>query len=149
MRAVAQRVAQARVDVDGQTVGRIEQGLLVYVGCARGDGAPEVSWLAAKLAALRVFSDTDGKMNLDVRDVRGSVLVVSQFTLYGDVRKGRRPSFDAAAPPELAERLYEQLCAELRRSGLDVQTGRFRASMDVHAVVAGPVTILIDSDKAF
>ena len=149
MRAVAQRVAQARVDVDGQTVGRIEQGLLVYLGCAKADGESEVVWMAGKLAALRVFSDADGKLNLDVRDVRGSVLVVSQFTLYGDVRKGRRPSFDAAAPPELAERLYEHLCAELRRGGLDVQTGRFRASMDVSAVVAGPVTILIDSEKAF
>lgn len=149
MRAVAQRVTEARVDVDGQTVGRIEQGLLVYLGCAKADGESEVVWMAGKLAALRVFSDADGKMNLDVRDVRGSVLVVSQFTLYGDVRKGRRPSFDAAAPPELAERLYERLCAELRRGGLDVQTGRFRASMDVSAVVAGPVTILIDSEKAF
>jgi D-tyrosyl-tRNA(Tyr) deacylase len=149
MRAVAQRVAQARVDVDGQTVGHIEQGLLVYLGCGKGDGDAEVAWMAGKLTALRVFSDAEGKMNLDVRDVAGSVLVVSQFTLYGDVRKGRRPSFDAAAAPELAERLYDALCVELRRAGVAVQTGRFRASMDVHAVVAGPVTILIDSERAF
>lgn len=149
MRAVAQRVTEARVLVAGQTVGSIAHGLLVYLGCGRADGADEVSWMAKKLASLRVFSDADDRLNLDVRDVKGSVLVVSQFTLYGDVRRGRRPSFDAAAPPELAEPLYERLCDALRAEGVAVQTGRFRATMNVHAVVAGPVTILVDSDKLF
>lgn len=149
MRAVAQRVSEARVDVDGATVGRIGRGLLVYLGAGKDDTDKEADWMANKLAGLRIFKDDHDKMSLDVRDAGGEVLVVSQFTLYGDVRKGRRPSFDSAGPPERAKRQYEGVCARLAELGLHVQTGRFQAMMDVHAIVDGPVTILIDSDKTF
>src|SRR6201989_2987601 len=143
MRAVAQRVSEARVEVDGQVVGTIGHGLLVYLGAGKTDAASDPSWMAEKLATLRIFEDEQGKMSRSVQDVAGSVLVVSQFTLYGDVRRGRRPALDAAAPPELAERAYNQVCEALSGLGLHVSTGRFRAMMQVHAVVAGPVTILI------
>jgi D-tyrosyl-tRNA(Tyr) deacylase len=149
MRAVAQRVSEARVEVDGQVVGKIAHGLVVYLGAGKSDEAGDPSWMAEKLANLRIFEDEHGKMSRSVQDVSGSVLVVSQFTLYGDVRRGRRPSFDAAAPPDLAEQAYNQVCESLRGLGLHVSTGRFRAMMQVHAVVAGPVTILIDSEKQF
>ena len=149
MRAVVQRVSEARVTVSDEITGAIGQGLLVYLGAGKTDQADTAHWMALKIAGLRIFEDADEKMSLSVMDVSGAVLVVSQFTLYGDVRKGRRPSFDAAAPPELALGLYEQVCAELRALGLRVETGRFRAAMQVHAQVAGPVTILIDSDRAF
>ncbi len=149
MRAVVQRVNEAKVTVSEQVTGAIGHGLLVYLGAGRGDEADTAKWMAAKVAGLRIFEDAEGRMNLSVADVGGSVLVVSQFTLYGDVRKGRRPSFDSAAPPEQAQVLYEQVCAELRALGLTVETGRFRASMWVDAQVAGPVTILIDSERAF
>jgi D-tyrosyl-tRNA(Tyr) deacylase len=149
MRAVAQRVREAHVSVEEQTVGRIGTGLLVYLGAGKRDGDDEPAWMADKLATLRVFEDDAGKMSRSVSDVGGQVLVVSQFTLYGDVRRGRRPSFDDAAAPEPAERAYLAVCEALRARGLQVSTGRFRAAMQVHTVVDGPVTILIDSEKAF
>ena len=149
MRAVAQRVHDARVDVADACVGSIAFGMLVYLGVGRDDTAAEASWMADKLATLRMFEDDAGKMSRSVLDIRGEVLVVPQFTLYGDVRKGRRPSFDAAAPPELAERLYLDVCEALRTRGLRVATGQFRSTMRVTASVAGPVTLLIDHEKAF
>ena len=149
MRAVAQRVREARVEVENQAVGSIGRGLLVYLGAGRNDAEAEPHWMAEKLATLRIFEDEAGKMSRSVSDLGGEVLVVSQFTLYGDVRNGRRPSFDAAAPPEPAERAYLAVCEALRARGISVATGRFRAMMQVHAVVDGPVTILIDSDKVF
>lgn len=149
MRAVAQRVSEARVDVDGETVGCIERGLLVYLGAGKEDSPAQVGWMAKKLASLRVFPDAEGRMALDVTDVGGGVLVVSQFTLFGDVRKGRRPSFDKAADPDIARELYEGVCTALREHKLRVETGRFRAMMNVIATVDGPVTILIDSEKRF
>ena len=149
MRAVAQRVSSASVVVDGETVGAIERGLLVYLGAAKGDEAKDVSTMVRKLAGLRIFEDDEGKMSLSVQDVGGALLVVSQFTLFGDVRKGRRPSFTGAAPPDEAKRLYEEVVQGLRTEGLPVETGRFRAMMSVRADVWGPVTILIDSRKLF
>jgi D-tyrosyl-tRNA(Tyr) deacylase len=149
MRAVVQRVSRASVTVEAETVGAIAHGVLVYLGAGKGDQAAEAEWMAQKIEGLRIFEDDAGKMSLSVADVKGAVLVVSQFTLYGDVRKGRRPSFDAAAPPDQALELYEAVCRALRARGLSVETGRFRAAMQVHAEVAGPVTILIDSERAF
>ena len=149
MRAVAQRVKDAWVDVDGERVGQIGLGLLVYVGVGRGDAEDDASWMAGKLAALRIFPDDQGKMSRSVMDVRGGVLVVSQFTLFGDMRKGNRPSFDDAAAPDDAQRLLDILRMQLVERGLTVASGRFRAMMDVHATVDGPVTILIDSKKTF
>lgn len=149
MRAVAQRVAHAEVEVDGEIVGRIGPGLLVYLGAQKDDGPADVEYAAQKIANLRVFEDDEGKMSRSVLDVGGGVLVVSQFTLFGDVRRGRRPSFDEAAPPDAARLRYEELVARLRAMGLTVATGRFRAHMDVRSQVAGPVTILLDSRKLF
>jgi D-tyrosyl-tRNA(Tyr) deacylase len=149
MRAVVQRVSEARVTVSDEITGSIGQGLLVYLGAGKGDQPDTANWMALKLAGLRIFEDSEGKMSLSVSDIAGSVLVVPQFTLYGDVRKGRRPSFDTAAAPEQASPLFEQVCAELRGLGLSVETGRFRTTMLVRAHVAGPVTILIDSERAF
>jgi D-aminoacyl-tRNA deacylase len=137
------------VEVAGETVGAIEAGLLVYLGAGKQDTPTDPAWMADKLAKLRIFSDEQGKFAHSVLDIRGEVLIVSQFTLYGDTRRGRRPSFDAAAPPEAAERAYLAVCEALRELGLRVATGQFRAKMDVHAVVAGPVTILLDSEKQF
>jgi D-tyrosyl-tRNA(Tyr) deacylase len=149
MRAVVQRVSNARVEVGTEVVGRIGPGLLVYLGAGKADGDETAAWMAQKLESLRIFEDEAGKLNRALREAGGQVLVVSQFTLYGDVRKGRRPGFDAAAPPERAEPLYEAVCAALRELSLTVQTGRFRADMQVYAQVDGPVTILIDSDRQF
>jgi D-tyrosyl-tRNA(Tyr) deacylase len=149
MRAVAQRVCEARVDVDGQTVGRIGPGLLVYLGAGKRDRAEDPAWMAEKLAGMRIFADEQQKMSRSVSDVSGEILVVSQFTLYGDMRRGRRPSFDDAALPEPAECAYNAVCAALIARGLRVATGQFRAMMQVHAVVDGPVTILIDSERQF
>lgn len=148
MRAVAQRVLSASVEVDGAVVGAIEHGLLVYVGVGREDGPEDVAWTADKVAGLRIFSDEAGKMSRSVGDVNGALLAVSQFTLYGDMRRGRRPSFDEAAPPELARKLYDDFCARIRAVGLRVETGRFAADMRVISVGDGPVTILLDSKKA-
>ena len=149
MRAVVQRVNEASVTVDDELVGAIERGLLVYLGAARGDDEKDVKYTAEKIAGLRVFPDDDGRMSLSVLDVGGSVLVVSQFTLFGDVRRGRRPSFDGAAEPEAAERLYLEVVAALRAKGLAVETGTFRAMMLVESVGDGPVTIQIDSKKLY
>jgi len=149
MRAIVQRVKEARVEVDGETVGRIGEGALVLLGAGKDDTEEDAEYLAEKTLTLRIFEDSEGKMNLSVTDTGGAVLVVSQFTLYGDCRKGRRPSFDKAAPPEEAERLYELFVAELRERGAKVETGRFRAMMDVHLVNRGPVTLMLDSKREF
>ncbi len=135
--------------VDGETVGAIARGLLVYLGAGQGDTDADVDAMANKLAGLRIFPDDEGKMSRSVEEIGGGILVVSQFTLFGDVRKGRRPSFTDAAPPEQAEQLYREVVERLRSRGLSVETGRFRASMDVRCRVDGPVTILIDSRRAF
>lgn len=149
MRAVVQRVTRARVEVHHEVVGTIEQGLLVYLGVGKTDTEREVEWMVQKLITLRLFEDDAGKMNRSVDEVGRALLVVSQFTLFGDVRKGRRPSFDSAAPPDRANTVYEAVCTGLRNAGLTVQTGRFRAEMQVHAQVDGPVTILVDSERTF
>lgn len=149
MRAVAQRVSEAAVVVEGEVVGRIGVGLLVYLGAGRGDTDADLEQMVSKLATLRIFPDDEGKMSRSVEDIGGGVLVISQFTLFGDVRKGRRPSFTDAAPPELAEQQYLRVVELLRARGLVVETGRFRANMDVQSGVDGPVTILIDTRKAF
>ena len=149
MRAVVQRVSRAEVWVEGRSTGRVGRGLAVLLGVARGDAEPDAVQLADKVAALRIFEDDAGKMNLSVRDVAGGVLVVSQFTLLGDARKGNRPGFTDAAPPEEANALYERFCALLRERGLEVATGVFRASMEVELVNEGPVTILLDSKRTF
>jgi D-tyrosyl-tRNA(Tyr) deacylase len=143
-------VKRAQVTVDGAVVGRIEQGLCVLIGAGAGDGAADVAYLVDKIANLRIFADPDDKMNLSVLDVGGGVLAISQFTLYGDARKGRRPAFIEALEPVAAERLYEEVVAGLRAAGVArVETGVFRAMMDVELVNAGPVTILLDSRRGF
>ncbi|HEY7155447.1 MAG TPA: D-aminoacyl-tRNA deacylase [Gemmataceae bacterium] len=147
MRAVLQRVSRAAVVIDGETVGAIERGLLVLLGVAPTDTAAEAQWLAEKIAGLRIFNDEAGKMNLSVADVGGAVLVVSQFTLHGDCRKGRRPSFLGAAPPEIAVPLYEAFVKALRALGLPVATGRFGAMMQVELVNDGPVTLILDTKE--
>ncbi len=149
MRAVVQRVSRAGVTVDGERIADIGQGLLVLLGVADGDGRPAADYLADKIAGLRIFEDDQGKMNLSVADCHGAVLVVSQFTLLADCRKGRRPGFSAAAPPEIAEPLCRYFSDQLARKGLAVQTGRFRADMAVDLVNDGPVTIMLDSDRQF
>ncbi len=149
MRAVVERVSRAEVRVDGAAVGGIGKGLLVLLGVGREDNASDASYLADKTARLRVFQDGEGKMNRSVEDIGGSVLVVSQFTLFGDCRKGRRPSFTAAGPPREADALYEQYVALLRERGLNVETGVFQAMMNVDSINDGPVTILLDSKKLF
>lgn len=149
MRAVVQRVTSARVTVGERTTGEIGQGLLVLVGVDQGDGPTDIQYVAAKIRDLRIFQDDAGKMNLSVLDLKGEVLVVSQFTLSGDARNGRRPSFASAAPPEIARALYEDVVRELQASGLRVATGEFQAMMQVALVNDGPVTILLDSRKNF
>ncbi|HSN81044.1 MAG TPA: D-aminoacyl-tRNA deacylase [Polyangiales bacterium] len=149
MRAVVQRVRKASVTVNGERVGAIGPGLLVYLGAARDDEAKDVKYVADKIAGLRVFPNEEGRMSLSVQDVEGAILVVSQFTLFGDVRRGRRPSFDEAADPEDAERLYSEVVGALRTKGLPVETGTFRAMMLVQSEVDGPVTIQIDSRKLY
>lgn len=145
MRAVIQRVRRASVTIDGTVVGRIEQGLLVLFGVHTSDSRSRISWMAEKLSGLRIFEDTDGKMNLSIQDVKGSMLVVSQFTLYGDCEKGRRPSFIEAARPEVAEPIYEEFVQALRALGVPVETGRFGADMQVELCNDGPVTLVIDT----
>lgn len=149
MRAVVQRVSAASVTVEGRKVGSIGPGLLVLLGVARGDTEKDGEYLAEKLAGLRIFEDEEEKINRSVAQIGGSILLVSQFTLYGDVRHGRRPSFTQAAPPEEANRLYENLAQKLRDKGLTVETGQFQAHMEVALVNDGPVTILLDSGKSF
>jgi D-tyrosyl-tRNA(Tyr) deacylase len=149
MRATVQRVSQASVTVEGQVVGAVRQGLLVYLGVAADDGAEDVTYMIDKISNLRIFNDEAGKMNRSVLDIGGGVLVISAFALQADARKGRRPSFDAAARPELARDLYEQLCAALAATGLRVERGVFRAHMDVASINDGPITILLDSKRTF
>jgi D-tyrosyl-tRNA(Tyr) deacylase len=149
MRAVLQRVTRASVRVGGETVGQIGHGLVVLLGIARDDAEQDVQYLAEKIAALRVFDDAEGRMNLSVTEVEGALLVVSQFTLYGDVRRGRRPSWVDAAPPEMAEPLYEAFVKAAAARVGRVETGSFRAMMEVELVNDGPVTILLDSRKQF
>jgi D-aminoacyl-tRNA deacylase len=149
MRAAIQRVSRCRVTVDGNVVGEIGAGLLVLLGISKADDETAADYLVEKIIGLRIFEDAEGKMNLSVQDSGGAVLVVSQFTLYGDVRRGKRPSFDAAARPEEARRLYEYFVEEIRASGLRCETGQFQAMMEVELVNSGPVTILVDSEKVF
>ncbi|MCU1284221.1 MAG: D-tyrosyl-tRNA(Tyr) deacylase [Acidobacteriales bacterium] len=149
MRAVVQRVSRASVTVDGVIVGEIGKGLLVLLGVATGDDEAAAEYLAKKIVGLRIFDDDSGNMNLAPEDVGGAVLVVSQFTLYGDVRRGKRPSFDRAARPEEAKRLYEYFVSQVRAAGIQCETGRFQAMMEVELVNDGPVTILLDSEKVF
>ena len=149
MRAVVQRVSRAQVSVNGEIAGEIGPGLLVLLGVGSGDTRSDADYLADKTIGLRIFEDADGKMNLSVSETGGALLVVSQFTLYGDVRRGKRPSFDAAAPPQLAKELYEYFVEKIRSVGLRCETGRFQEMMQVELVNEGPVTILLDSGKAF
>ncbi len=145
MRAVIQRVAYARVSVRDEVLGAIKRGLLVLLAVAPHDGEAEARWLARKVCNLRIFPDEDGKMNLSLLDVAGQVLVVSQFTLYGNTRKGNRPSFVASAPPHVAEPLYERFCTNLQTAGVKVQKGRFGATMHVELLNDGPVTLIMDT----
>ena len=149
MRCVVQRVARASVTVEGKTTGEVEKGYMVLVGVEQGDGEADMRYCAEKVAGLRVFEDGEGKMNLSVKDVGGAVLAVSQFTLLGDARHGRRPSFSNAARPEEANALYEDFCQALRAAGIRVETGVFQTHMEVSLVNDGPVTILLDSRKGF
>jgi len=149
MRAVVQRVSRASVKVNGEFTGQISEGLLVLLGVAQEDVESDADYLAAKIAGLRIFEDQEGKMNRSVVEIGGAVLAVSQFTLFGDVRRGKRPSFDAAARPERAQALYDYFVACLRALGLPCETGRFQEMMEVELVNQGPVTILLDSKKLF
>ena len=144
MRVIIQRVLSSHVEVDGKTVGEIGQGLLVLVGVGQGDNAEDCHYIADRVAGLRIFADADGKMNLSAIQLKRPILVVSQFTLYADVLRGRRPGFTDAAPPDLAKELYEIICSELRNLGLVVETGIFQADMKVHLINDGPVTIFIE-----
>jgi D-tyrosyl-tRNA(Tyr) deacylase len=147
MKAVIQRVKSAQVYVDGRLSGKIGNGLLVFVGVGKGDDENDVSYLVSKLPDLRIFEDTSGKFNLSLRELKGEMLIVSQFTLYGDCKKGRRPSFTEAEEPTTAKTLYERLINRLREQGIPIQTGEFQAKMEVHLVNDGPVTLLLDSRK--
>ncbi|WKZ33222.1 MAG: D-aminoacyl-tRNA deacylase [Thermodesulfobacteriota bacterium] len=148
MRAVVQRVSSASVSVSGRITGAIERGLLVFVGVEKGDGPEDLEYTASKITGLRVFEDREGRMNLDVKEAGGSLLVISQFTLLGDCRKGKRPSFVRAEEPQRAREMYEALVKRLRESAL-VETGEFQAHMDVRLVNDGPVTVMLDSRKSF
>ena len=149
MRAVVQRVKRASVTVEGQVIASVGKGLLVLLGVAQGDAEADAEFLAEKVANLRIFADDEGKMNRSVKEAGGAVLAVSQFTLLGDARKGRRPSFIDACAPERANALFEHFCAKVREQGLDCAAGKFRAMMDVELVNDGPVTILLDSKRLF
>ena len=149
MRAVIQRVRSASVTVDGAVVGRIARGVVVLVGIGQGDGAADIAYVARKVRELRLFEDEEGRLNRSLAEVGGAALVVSQFTLYGDCRRGRRPSFDAAAPPQAARAVYEALVDALQHDGTHVATGVFQAMMDVSLVNDGPVTVLLDSRREF
>jgi D-aminoacyl-tRNA deacylase len=144
MRAILQRVSVARVKIEGETVGEIGRGLLVLLGVAKSDAVEQARWLADKIVSLRIFSDAEGKMNLDLPEVNGAVLIVSQFTLYGDCSKGRRPSFIDAAPPETAIPLYEAFINAVKAHGIPTATGRFGAMMQVELINDGPVTLILD-----
>lgn len=149
MRAVVQRTTRASVTVNGEATGTIGQGLVVLLGVHPDDATKEIQWMAEKLVNLRIFEDNEGKMNISAADMGAEMLIVSQFTLYGDCRKGRRPGYSAAAPPSIAEPVYLELVEEVRKHGISVQTGTFRAMMQVELVNDGPVTLLLDSAKTF
>ena len=149
MRAVVQRVLSASVTIDGEIVGQIERGLLILLGVGNDDDEADAVYLVDKIVGLRVFDDADGKMNLSLLDISGALLIVSQFTLFGDVRRGKRPSYSDAAPPETARKLYEFFVSQARKQIMNVETGRFQAMMQVALINDGPVTILIDSRKLF
>ena len=145
MKVVIQRVKSAQVCVDGRVTGKVGKGLLVLLGVGKGDGESDLSFMASKIPELRIFEDASGKFNLSLKEIDGEMLIVSQFTLYGDCRKGRRPSFTEAEEPTIAKNLYEQFISKLRGQDLSVQTGEFQANMEVHLVNDGPVTLLLDS----
>lgn len=147
MRAVIQRVSKSSVTVEGEVVGKCGLGFMILLGVRKGDGDKQAQWMAGKVAGLRIFEDEEGKMNRSILDVGGSALVVSQFTLYGDCKKGRRPSFVEAAPPDDADRLYELFCKLLREAGCPVETGRFQTTMSVALVNEGPVTLILDTPE--
>ncbi|MGB3209419.1 MAG: D-aminoacyl-tRNA deacylase [Desulforhopalus sp.] len=149
MRAVVQRVIRASVNIEGDTHGTINQGIVVLLGIHGNDGITDLQWLAEKIINLRIFEDQQGKMNRSLADINGEMLIISQFTLYGDCRKGRRPGFSSAAPPEIAEPLYRQFIEEVKNRQLRVATGIFQATMEVELVNDGPVTLLLDSEKQF
>jgi D-tyrosyl-tRNA(Tyr) deacylase len=147
MRAVVQRVSQASVTVDGTITGSIERGLLVFLGIGKKDTEKDIAFISEKIVNLRIFEDSTNKMNLSAKDIGGSVLLISQFTLYGDCRKGRRPDFTAAGAPEMAKELYEETIATIKEKGVPVETGVFAAHMDIDSVNDGPVTLILDSKK--
>ncbi len=147
MRAVIQRVKSAEVRVDGRITGKIGKGLLVFIGVARGDGESDLTYLTSKIPHLRIFEDESERFNLSLKEIGGEILVVSQFTLYGDCRKGRRPSFTEAEEPTIAKTVYDRFISELRREGIPIQTGEFQTKMEVHLVNDGPVTLLLDSKR--
>lgn len=149
MRAVVQRVKGARVTVEGSVTGKVSRGLLAYIGVEKGDTDSDAGFIASKITGLRVFEDAEGKSNLDIKDIGGEILCVSQFTLLGDCRKGRRPSFDKAEAPDRAKEIYERLVELLKAAGVKVQTGVFQAHMEVESVNDGPITLLLDSRKGF
>jgi D-tyrosyl-tRNA(Tyr) deacylase len=149
MRAVIQRVKQARVRLEKKVIGEIEQGLLCFVGVGKGDQEADADYLAAKIPQLRIFEDAEGRFNRTLLDIKGAILVVSQFTLFGDCRRGRRPSFSDAAEPELARELYQRFIAKLKENGVPVAQGEFQAHMEVELVNDGPVTLLLESKKLF
>ena len=149
MRAVIQRVNQASVQINGITTGKIGPGLVVLLGIRADDTSKDLQWLADKIVHLRIFDDKKGKMNISLADIGGEMLIISQFTLYGDCRKGRRPGYSNSAPPEIAEPLYQQFIKEVKNHRITVATGNFRASMEVALVNDGPVTLLLDSEKTF
>lgn len=149
MRAVIQRVSSASVSVHSKIIGTIEAGLLVFLGIHKNDGEKEIQWMADKITNLRIFEDKEGKMNYSLIDTKGAMLVVSQFTLYGDCRKGRRPGYSSAAPPEKAKKCYQQFINTIKQKQIVTASGRFQTHMDVELVNDGPVTLLIDSSKLF
>ncbi|MBB6061768.1 D-tyrosyl-tRNA(Tyr) deacylase [Thermosipho japonicus] len=149
MRAVVQRVKNAKVEVEGKTVGKIENGLLVLLGVGKDDDKKDIKYLSEKIINLRIFDDENGKMNLSLLDIKGELLIVSQFTLYGDCRKGRRPSYSESASPDIAKKLYEEFVNICKNYNLKVETGEFGAHMQVSLVNDGPVTLLLDSKKVF
>ena len=149
MRAVIQRVIRASVEIDGQITGSISNGLVVFLGIHKSDGDKQINWMLEKILNLRVFPDPSGKMNISLADINAEMLIVSQFTLYGDCRKGRRPGYSEAAPPELASSIYERFIKKADQSGIRIATGTFQAMMHVNLVNDGPVTLLLDSDKTF